>query len=163
MGGLRCTGPAWLFGWVVAVFLPSAIIALSGLSASARTIGSAGSGGSGFKDILATTWKVADDMGPAAKLMLGGLLLVFLLGSGARLDQRSGRAFVVNGLLGALTMLGVLLFLPESLSRGIGVGLSGHRLDLATLPAYLAGGLLAGIVFTWSLRRCAGRSEAPRR
>lgn len=144
----RCTGPAWLFAWATAVFLPSAVIAGLGLSAPVRA------SGAGF---LAATWKVADDVGPAAKLMLGALLLISLLGAAPGLKEKRGAALIVNTLLGVLAMLAVLLFLPAAYSRGFGIGLTGTRLDPALLPIYLAGAALAGAVFTLSCWRCDGR------
>lgn len=55
----RCFFPAWIAGWVVAIFLPSVFIAYFGLSPSAATIGS------GFDRLAASSWKAADEIGHA--------------------------------------------------------------------------------------------------
>ncbi|HTU10282.1 MAG TPA: hypothetical protein VMG08_05220 [Allosphingosinicella sp.] len=148
---MRCTGTAWLFAWVISVFLPSAVIAALGLSGPAQAAG----------NIFAASWKVADDMAPAAKLLLGALLLLFLALSARRLKSRLGLALLVNALLGALAMIAPLLLLPADWSRGFGIGLGGARLDPALLPVYLGGGIAAGLLFTLLQRRCAARQARP--
>jgi hypothetical protein len=54
-------------------------------------------------------------------------------------------------------MLLTLGLLPESLSRGFGIGLTDARFDPSVLPIYLAGGALGGIAFTISVTRCRRR------
>ncbi len=51
-------------------------------------------------------------------------------------------------------MVVTLALIPKSLSRGFGVGLTGARFAGATLPIYLCGGALGGVVFTLSRARC---------
>lgn len=144
---MRCTGIAWLFAWVTAVFLPSAGVALLGLSGPVRATGS---------NLLSASWQVADDMAPAAKLLLGGLLLL-LLASATRLNARPAVTLLVNALLGISAMLAVLLLLPADWSRGFGIGLAGTRLDPGLLPIYLGGAAVAGALFTLARARCAAR------
>ncbi|MES2444737.1 MAG: hypothetical protein V4574_18090 [Pseudomonadota bacterium] len=151
LDSLKCGGPAWLIGWAVAVFLPSALIAHAGLSPPALAIGT------GFDRILATTWKVADDVGPAAKLLLGALLALLFLASSRLTVERTAVRYVLNATLGVAAMAVTLALIPAAFSRGFGIGLTGARFDWASFPQYALGGLAAGIVFTFMLARCAGR------
>jgi len=137
---LKCGGPAWLFGWVTAIFLPSLIIAL------ARH---------GIADLPATTWKVADDMGPFAKLMLGGLLILGFLAA-SRL--RTGPLALRAALAGLAAMALTLALLPVAWSRGFGIGLAGARFDPQLLPWYAIGAIASGVVFAFALTRCQARS-----
>lgn len=146
---LRCSGPAWLVGWATAIFLPSLLVAWLGLSPSAALIGEE------LGDLPAATWKVADDVGPAAKLLLGGLLALFFVTAERLMPKAASARYLGNMAAGVLAMIGTLLFIPAALSRGFGVGLTGARFDPATLPLYLAGGAAAGLVFTYALIRCA--------
>lgn len=65
-GNLRCTSIALLSAWVVMAFGTSALLVLAGL---------AGAGGApGLSGFLAATWRVTDEVGPAAKLLLIAIL-----------------------------------------------------------------------------------------
>jgi hypothetical protein len=134
--GLRCSGPAWLFGWATAVFLPGLLIALER---------------HGLDRLPATIWKMGDDIGPAAKLLLGALLILcFWLAVRLR-----GGPLMLRAALGGLVAMGLTLALiPASLSRGFGIGLTGARFDPAVLPCYAIGAAVAGLVFALSLARC---------
>lgn len=151
MTSFRCAGPAWVIGWAVAVFLPSAIIAFAGISAHSRPIGS------GFAHLGATTFAVADEVGPAAKLLLGALLAGLWFGAARLRPTTPVQAVAANVAAGVAAIIGALLLVPADYSRGFGVGLTGARLDPHTLPVYLLGGIAAGLAFTQSLRRCARR------
>jgi hypothetical protein len=130
---------ALLAAWVTLVFGTSAVIALLGLSPRANR------GGTGFPG---SAWEVADEMGPAAKLLLIAVFAAAVT-LGTRLGGRSiGRLYAANAVLGAGAMVLTLLILPRPLSRGFGVGLTGARLDPAVLPVYVAGAVLAALVFT---------------
>lgn len=147
---LKCFFPAWLFGWVVAIFLPSAIIAYLGLSPAAAQIGV------GFDSIFATTWRVGDDVGPFAKLSFGALLLVsfFVL---YRAHLRGAALLGASVVCGIVAMLAALAVLPTEVSRGFGIGLSGVRFEPALTAIYVLGGGLAGAAFTFALQRCGER------
>lgn len=144
----RCSGPAWLLGWATAIFLPSLLVAWLGLSPSTPLIGE------GLGDLPAATWKVADDVGPAAKLLLGGLLALLFITAERLLPRTKPARYVGNMAAGVLATVGTLLLIPAAYSRGFGVGLTGARFDAATLPLYLVGGAVAGLVFTHALIRC---------
>ena len=147
---LRCFFPAWIAAWVVAIFLPSAIIAYLGLSPAAAEIGV------GFDSIFATTWKVGDDVAPFAKLSFGALLLAqFYAVQRMRLDRIA--LYVVAIAAGAFAMAFALAFLPAEHSRGFGISLSGVRFDPTLTPIYVLGGALAGAVFAFALQRCGER------
>ena len=145
---LRCSGPAWLAGWVTAVFLPSALIAGLGLSEPAAALGD------GFQHLPAATWKVADDVGPAAKLLLGSLLALCFLVSERLASTQAASHYAGNVAAGLLAISSTLYLIPAAYSRGFGVGLTGSRFDSTTFPLYLVGGAAAGLVFTYALIRC---------
>jgi hypothetical protein len=147
----KCFLPAWLFGWVVAIFVPSALIALLGLSEAGAA------SGTGLDRLPATTWKVADDVGPVAKLMLGAFLLLLFYGV-ARVRASLPVGTAVAALAALFAMAATLLLVPAAYSRGFGLGLTGSRLDPAILPIYAAGAILAGIVFHIAFVRCNARA-----
>lgn len=140
----RCLLPAWLFGWVTAIFLPGAVLALTYLGVPLSRLPEA-------------VWRMGDDIGPVAKLMLGALLFIGFLAVDRRgiTGQFSHLLASVAG--AAIAMLATIALVPPSYSRGFALGLTGTRFDLATLPAYLIGAVLAGVVFSWSIRRCQRR------
>lgn len=140
----RCFLPAWITAWATAVFLPSAIIAYRGLSTSAATIGT------GLHRLPASTWQVADDVGPAVKLMIGGILLLGFLGLGRLRRIGPGAAMLV----GLVAVGATLALIPPSLSRGFAQALTGTRFDGTTTPLYLLGGIGAGLVFAIGIARC---------
>ena len=146
LASFRCTGPAWVIGWAVALYLPSAIFAFAGLSSHARPLGI------GFSHLGATTFAVADEIGPAAKLLVGALLAA---GWYAIAHLKPRRIIIANAAAGVAAAVLAVLLIPAAYSRGFGIGLSGNRIDLATLPIYTLGGLAAGIIFTLSHHRCA--------
>ncbi|NYT39502.1 hypothetical protein HZY97_01930 [Sphingomonas sp. R-74633] len=137
---LKCSGPAWLFGWVTAVFLPGLLISLQR---------------HGLARLPANSWQMGDDIGPAAKLLLGALLMLcFWLAVRARIGPLAVRAA-----LGALAAMALTLALiPAYYSRGFGIGLTGARFDPAVLPWYAIGAMVAGLVFALALARCRARS-----
>jgi hypothetical protein len=42
----------------------------------------------------------------------------------------------------------VLAFLPENISRGYGIGLTGFRFETKMLPIYLVGAVFGGIIYS---------------
>ena len=155
LSALRCSAPAWIVAWAVGVFGSSVLIAYFGLSTPAALIGT------GFDRLPATTWKVADDVGPAAKLLFGTLLaLAFFVTE--RLAERPALVrYGLNAMSGMAAVTIALAAIPAAYSRGFGVGLTGARFDPTIMPLYLAAGAAAGVVFTAALSRCrriGGRS-----
>jgi hypothetical protein len=141
----RCTLTALLAAWVTMVFGSSLLMA---------AFGPVEPGPSGVQELARAVWKGADDMGPAVKLLLIVLFGAQMLGGKRRDPPRPEYSIVLRALLGAFAMLMTLALIPESLSRGFGVGLTGARFDRATLPIYLCAGALGGVVFTLSRARC---------
>jgi hypothetical protein len=136
------------------IFGTSAPIACLGLSRGADTHVS------GLGDLPVATWEVGDAVGPAAKLLLIGVFAALVL-MGERLSTgRLAYPYAGNVALGSAAMLLTLGLVPESLSRGFGVGLTDARYDPAVLPIYLVGGALGGIAYTFSVTRCRGRISA---
>lgn len=152
----RCFLPAWIMAWVTAVFLPSVLIAYFGISQAAAKLGT------GFDRLPATTWKVAADVGPVVKLMIGGLLLVGLLGLTRMGGLSSGARSGGSAAAGLIAVTATIALVPSALSRGFAGASTGTPLDRWTTPIYLLGGALAGLAFVWSSDRCA-RGSAGRR
>ncbi|MBY0447201.1 MAG: hypothetical protein K2P95_00805 [Hyphomonadaceae bacterium] len=145
----RCVFVAWILAWATAIYVPSVLIAMLSLSPLATG-----------ENLFVDAFQVADEVSPAAKLtfaaLLGGILIALRLG-GAR------RRVLVDAGIGVFSMVLVLAFLPESWSRGFGVGLSGTRFELLPTAIYLGGGFLSSVVFRLSEAACArsGRQRRP--
>ncbi|KTF70646.1 hypothetical protein ACNFJ7_17015 [Sphingomonas sp. HT-1] len=146
----RCFLSSFILAWAVAVFVPSMFIAYAGLSPAAAAIGT------GFDRLPATTWKVADDVGPAVKLMIGGLLLGGLLLLARTRIPGAGR-FAAAILIGLLAVLVTMAVVPLAFSRGFAAGLTGARFETVTTILYLFGGALAGGVYEGALAQCRRR------
>lgn len=145
----RCVFVAWILAWATAIYVPSVLIAMMSLSPLATG-----------ENLFVDAFQVADEVSPAAKLtfaaLFGGMLIALRLG-GAR------RHALVDAGIGVFSMVLVLAFLPESWSRGFGVGLGGTRFELLLTVIYLGGGALSGVVFRLSEAACArsGRQRRP--
>jgi hypothetical protein len=144
-GDVRCALTALLAAWVAMVFGTSLLMA---------AFGPLGPGPASVQELARAVWKGADDMGPGVKLLLIVFFGVQMLGGKRRDPPRPEHGIVLEALLGAFAMLMTLALIPEPYSRGFGVGLTGARFDGATLPIYLCGGALGGVVFTLSRERC---------
>lgn len=144
----KCFFAAWIAGWVVAIFLPSVLVASFGLSEPAATLGT------GLHRLPAISFKVADDVGPVVKLMLGGMLLACFLGVERARLTRSAARYSTHVAAGILATIVTIIFVPDDYSRGFAARLTGARFDGATLPLYLLGGAFAGAAFALSLDRC---------
>lgn len=144
----RCFWTAWIVAWAVAVFAPSLVIAYLGLSDAAAALGT------GLHRLPASTWKVADDVGPAVKLTMGGLLLVAFLGLD-RLQVSPIARTVVSISLGIAAVAITIAFIPTTFSRGFAVALTVTRFDPLLTAIYCAGGALAGVSFVFGFDRCS--------
>jgi hypothetical protein len=150
-GSLQCTLVALLAAWVTMVFVTSALVALLVPPNAAIT------GIVGERGFLGATIRLADEMGPAIKLFLiAAFAALALVGERAGL-RASGPRLALSVAAGVAAMLLTLALIPESLSRGFGVRLTGARFDPALLPIYLACGALGGVAFTVSATRCRRR------
>ncbi|MGZ8287132.1 MAG: hypothetical protein ACXW27_01690 [Allosphingosinicella sp.] len=139
----KCFFIALIAAWVVAIFLPSAIIAAAGLSPLAAG-----------RNLAAATFAVADEVAPAAKIGFAFLFASLLY---ARRRWTRIPALAADILIGCVAMLTILALLPLPWSRGFGIGLGGSRFDPALLAAYLLGAASAGLAFHLSERRCLRR------
>jgi hypothetical protein len=152
-GGLRCTFIALLTAWVVMVFGTSAFLVLAGLA------GATSGGAPAPSRLLAATWHAADDIGPAAKILLIAIFAALVLAAERLVRVRaSWQRYALNAGVGVAGMLLTLVLIPAALSRGFGIGLTGARLDPAALPFYLAGAALGAVAFTRSAARCRGQA-----
>ena len=140
---LKCFFTAWIFGWVVAIYVPSALIALSGISPLSA-------GKSFFGALLA----VADEVAAAAKIGFAALLALMLFGARKAAPPRRRVAVAADMVLACLAMLATLLLLPAEWSRGFGIGITGARFDRDATLIYLAGAALAGLSFSLAEARC---------
>jgi hypothetical protein len=143
---IRCFFAAWIFGWVIAIYLPSAVVALTGLSP-------VGAG----RSIPSAIFAVADEVAPAAKLLFAGLFGGLVLAARKFSPVQGSPVIVLNMVLALAAMLLVVALLPPEWSRGFGIGLTGKRFALDATLIYAAGGLLSGLVFSLSEARCAAR------
>ena len=154
---LRCWLVALLGGWVTMIFGSSALIVLWGVP-NAMTRSGVGSPG-----MLAAMLRVADEMAPAAKLLLVALFAALLW---LREWSRAGTCghaprwtrYALNISLAVAAMALTLGLLPTAYSRGFGVGLTGARFDPGVLPLYLISAALGAVAYTWSVTRCRARS-----
>lgn len=135
----RCLILGMILAWIVALYVPAFLIAATGVL--------------GDGNPLAAMWALTDRVSLAAKLAVAALFAALLLAS-RRLAMPPHARIAADAVLGALAMLVLLALLPESWSRGIGIGLTGRRFDPATLPCYLLGGALAGLVFALADLKC---------
>jgi hypothetical protein len=142
----KCFFIAWIFAWVVAVYPPSAAIALARLSPLTNDQG-----------FLAATLAVADDVSPAAKIGFA-LLLALLLLAARRLPTLGRKSTLVPDVAAAcLAMFLVIALLPAEWSRGFGVGLSGDRFGTEVTLIYLVSAAASGLTFRRSEAKCLRR------
>jgi hypothetical protein len=145
----RCVFAAWMAAWATAVFLSSAIIAWLGLSPLAA--------GADFARLPASIWAVADEVGPAVKLMIGGLLLAGFLALGRLPSFTRPARLLASMAIGMAAMAITAAIMPSAYGRGFAAALTGARFEPTITLIYLLSGALAGLVFTWSLHRCQSR------
>ena len=140
---LKCFFSAWIFAWVIAIFVPSILIAWTGLSPLPRDRG-----------LPAAILAVADETAPAAKIGFALLTGLFLFLARKAIRAQSAVATAADMVLAALAMLLMLALLPAEWSRGFGIGMTGTRFAPAATLIYLAGAGFAGLAFSLSEARC---------
>lgn len=140
----KCFFVAWIFGWVMAIYVPSFLITAVGVSPLTTR-----------NNFLSDVFAVADEVAPAAKLAFAIFFASFLI-----LARKFGsaRATLVDMALGAAAMLLVIALIPQGWSRGFGIGLAGTRFAALPTAIYIGGGLLSGFVFSTSEARCRARN-----
>ena len=146
--GLKCFFAAWIFAWVVAIYVPSAVIALGGLSPLAEN-----------RSFPAAVLAIADEVAPAAKIGFAVLLAAFLFAARKTVALRRPVALAADILFACLAMFLTLALLPAEWSRGFGIGIDGTRFDPKATLIYLAGGALAGLTFSLSEAKCLARGR----
>lgn len=147
---LKCYFAAWLFAWVIAIFVPSLLIAATGLSPLAQGRG-----------LPAAILAVADEVAPAAKIGFAVLMGLFLFVARKTIGTQGAAAVAADVALALLAMLLMLALLPADWSRGFGIGMTGTRFAPAATLIYLAGAGLAGLVFSLSEMKCLHRTVRP--
>jgi hypothetical protein len=148
----KCYFTAWIFGWVVAIYLPSALLALTGLSPLAAG-----------RSFTSATFEIADEVAPAAKIGFAvglGLLLLAV----RRVKLARPAAVAADMLLAGLAMSLALALLPADWSRGFGIGMTGSRFAPGATAIYLLGAVFAGLVLSLAESRCLAHRKpaAPR-
>ncbi|HEY5720795.1 MAG TPA: hypothetical protein VIT45_00585 [Allosphingosinicella sp.] len=143
----KCLFIALISGWAVAIFLPSALIAILGLSPLAEG-----------RSFPAATLAVADEVAPLAKI--GFMLLLAPAMIAARRYLRVRRAIAAAyALLAVAAMLATLALIPAEYSRGFGIGLGGARFSPGPLAIYLVGAVAAGLTAALAEARCIARNH----
>lgn len=140
--GVKCFLFAWIPAWGIGVFAASAFLAALGLSPAIDGCG------------VRCTFDVADAVSPQAKLAFGVLLgLAMWL---ARMPRPSSIATLAcrDATAGVLATVAVLVLLPESWSRGFGIGLFGTRFALLPTAIYLVSAAIGAVVGTFLERSC---------
>jgi hypothetical protein len=142
---------ALVTGWVVAIFLPSAVIALLAQSGglAARLLALPGG-----------TFQVADDVGPAAKLTVMALMGLPLLLLDRFARRRRGLYFAIAAAIPLVAFALTLALLPARYSRGFGVGLTGLRFDPEVLWIYLSCGVASGLAYAVTSLSCKARQNS---
>lgn len=136
----KCLFAAWVVGWATTIYLPSLSIAALSLSPlAART------------NLIVDAFQVADEVSPAAKLVFAAIFGGSLVGIRMATAKRR---MLVDALVGVISIILVVAFLPKDWSRGFGIGLNGIRFDTVPTTMYVIGGFLGGIVFSLSEARC---------
>jgi hypothetical protein len=141
----RCFFVATIAGWFVAVYAPSALIALTGTSPLAAG-----------RSLPAAVFAIADEVAPAAKIGFA-LLFVPMLLLARRVAPPRIPVVVLDILSSCAAIVLVLALLPAEWSRGFGIGLTGARFAPGPLLMYLAGAILAGLGFSQSEQACLAR------
>ncbi|SKB68968.1 hypothetical protein [Daejeonella lutea] len=104
-------------------------------------------------NFLQSVWELGDAIGPIVKI---ALILIFGILTGIfknTLNISALQVYSKSAVIGVISVLLVLLFLPVEYSRGFGIGLTDHRLHPNFLPLYLLGAILGGIAYAYTFLR----------
>jgi hypothetical protein len=148
---------ALLVAWAMLVFGTSALLVLASplhFKAYSPNV---------LANFFRTTWEVADEVGPFVKISLIVVFTLLVFTSEKFIRPRLVDTYGVSALLAVLATIAVLSALPETYSRGFGIGLTGSRFDERTIAIYLLGAVLGGVSYQYSLRkqRAQLRSSSP--
>lgn len=135
-----------VLAWLVALYVPALLIAAT------TNIGAA--------NPFVAMWELTDAVDIIVKLGFALVFSAFVM-AGRLIPLGPRTRMIADALLGVAAMALLLALIPADWSRGFGIGLTGARFDPATLPSYLFGGLLAGLLFTTADARC-GELRTPR-
>jgi hypothetical protein len=136
-----------LAAWITIIFGTSALFALTS-PINFKTYSD-----NAFLNFFISTWEIADEIGPIVKISIIIIFAILVSISANFIKHKKNIVYLVNAVLGILSIVIVLGFLPKDYSRGFGIGLTGIRFDNQTLPIYLIGSILGGLVYSYSLKR----------
>lgn len=133
----RCFLVGWVSAWAITTFLSSAVLAHLRMAPAAGNCG------------VTCFFDVADEVSPQAKLTYGISLGLMMVAARWRRDSKPV-AYAWDAAAALLAMLLALAILPESWSRGFGVGIFASRFELLPTAIYL-GCAVAGVFIGNSL------------
>jgi hypothetical protein len=142
----KCFFIAWISGWVIAIYVPSVLIALAGLSPLAAG-----------KGLLSGAFAVADEVAPAAKLCFAALMAIFMLIARRLVADRNLLTVILDMSLALSAMILVIALLPQDWSRGFGIGLANTRFAVLPTAIYAFGAILSGLAFSLSEANCSAQ------
>jgi riboflavin transporter FmnP len=152
---IRLQLKALLVAWATLVFGTSALLVLAS-PLHFKTYSS-----NVLANFFRATWEVADEVGPLVKISLIVVFTLLVVASEKFIKPRFSDTYGVSALLAVLAIVVVLSALPETYSRGFGIGLTGTRFDECTITIYLLGAVLSGIVYQYSLQKQRAQLQSP--
>ncbi|GAB3972058.1 hypothetical protein GCM10028806_23470 [Spirosoma terrae] len=138
---------ALLAAWITIIFGTSALFTLTN-PITFKTYSN-----NVFLNFFISTWEIADEIGPIVKISIIIIFAILVSISTNVIKYPQNSIYLVNAVLAILSVVIVLGLLPKAYSRGFGIGLTGIRFDHQTLPIYLIGSALGGLVYSYSLKR----------
>ncbi|GAB3790291.1 hypothetical protein GCM10028818_60190 [Spirosoma horti] len=138
---------ALLAAWIAIIFGTSALFALAS-PIQVKTYSK-----NWALNLFISTWEIADEIGPIVKLSIILIFALLVLISANLIRGKTRMTYLVNASLAIIATGLVLGLLPRSYSRGFGIGVTGTRFDSQTLPIYLIGSVLGGLVYSYSLTK----------
>lgn len=136
-----------LAAWITIIFGTSALFTLTS-PIDFKTYSN-----NAFLNFFISTWEIADETGPIVKISIIVIFAILVSISTNVTKFPKNSIYLVNAILAILSVVIVLGCLPKAYSRGFGIGLTGIRFDHQTLPMYLIGSVLGGLVYSYSLKR----------
>ena len=142
---------ALLYAWVTMVFGTSALMALF------RPLATIVYSHNPVLHFFQATWAIADEVGPLVKISIIVAFAVLVWAGTWLVGTQTKLAYLVNVLAAISAHALVLGLLPQTYSRGFGIGLTGIRFDERLIGFYLVGAVLGGLLYTYLVIRPSGK------